>query len=66
MADVGEGEGGTTCVDPKSRKVLLQREKILTRLPLTFDPTAGSALLTVKWSLLSSVKISQDLSLVTQ
>ena len=29
-------------------------------LPLTFDPTAGLALLTVKWSLLSSVKISQD------
>ena len=27
---------------------------------MTFDPTVGLALLTVKWSLLSSVKISQD------
>ena len=31
VADVGQGEGGTTCVDPQSRKVLLQREKMLTQ-----------------------------------
>ena len=27
VADVGQGEGGTTCVDPQSRKVLLQKGK---------------------------------------
>ena len=31
VTDVGQGKGGATCVNPQSRKVLLQREKMLTQ-----------------------------------